>query len=168
MLYNLEINMDINDELKRLNSNGIEDNYKGFIAEIIADCAGNASDVLQKTKDVLKKIIDCELSFDDPIDDWRVILPEWFINACSSEITKNEAEEILRTPQGYELLANRWTISGFIYWFRPEIRSWYWWDGIIKDQNILLIKVLVDGDPFAWGALEFLLKSAGANSVEEL
>ena len=156
-------------EIRRL-SFGLSDNESSelFKTEIIARCSGNSSEVLEKTKEVLKIVINCELSFDDPVDDWEAVLPKWFVDACSPEISKEEAEELIKTGQGFETLSNMWTVSGFIYWFRPDQRSWYWWDGVTKDLNTLKIYLLVNGFPFAWGALEFLLKAAGVNSVEQV
>lgn len=156
------------EELKRLSFGVSEVQTEGFIVEILVTCDGNASEVLQKTKEVVKRIIDCELSFEDSVDDWKSILPNWFVEACSPEITKEEAEKLLETSRGFEALANRWTVSGFIYWFRPEEKSWHWWEGKIKDSNTLIVQILVSEFPFAWGSLGFLLRAAGADDVEEL
>lgn len=160
--------MNNNEELKRLAFGVSENETTGFIIEIVAGCEGNASEILQKVREVLKRVIDCELPFNASVEDWKAILPKWFVEACSPEINKQEAEKLLKTPQGFETLANTWTVSGFIYWFRPEERSWYWWDGIIKDHRTLIVQILVDEFPYAWGALEFLLKASGANNIEEL
>jgi hypothetical protein len=140
----------------------------GFITDLVAECKGNASEVLERCKDVLKKVVGSELSYEDSNDDWSVILPQWFIEACAKEISQEEAVRLIATPSGQVFLANRWTLKGFLYFFRSDDRSWYWWDGKVKDSDTLVVQLLVYGFPFAWEALAFLLKAAGADYVDEL
>jgi hypothetical protein len=154
-------------ELERLYGTGQNEVGNNLISELVVTCDGNAPEVLNKIKDVLKTIIGSELTVYDSIDDWKAILPEWLVASFSSEITKEEAKEILSKPNGQALLADRWTINGFLFWFRPEERNWFWWDAKVKDSNTLSIQVLVYGFPFAWGALRWLLNVAGASHVTE-
>jgi hypothetical protein len=58
-------------------------------------------------------------------------------------------------------------VSAFVHWFRPGERYWYWWDAEVKDTNTIHIKVIVQDEPFPWGSLDWLLRAAGALSVEE-
>lgn len=160
--------MKIEEELNNLMSLTKDSNSHGLTADLVVLCNGNAPEVLERCKDVLKKVIGSELSYEDSVDDWSALLPEWFVEACADEISREEADKILATPEGFAILANRWTVKGFIDWFRPEDRSWFWWNGKVKDSNTLMIQLVVYGFPFAWGALEFLLKASGANEVEEL
>jgi hypothetical protein len=160
--------MDKKNELNRLTNDVLKSEANGFVVDYTAECGNDASEVNQRIKDVIKRIIETDLSFDEPIEKWESILPEWFINSCSLEISKDEAEKLLSTPEGYALLESMWTVSGFIYWFRPEMRSWYWLSSKIEDENTLLIKVLVYSDPFASGALKWLITASGAKSMKEV
>jgi hypothetical protein len=159
--------MNIKNELNRLANDVPEPEANGFVVDYTAECGNEASEVNQRIKDVIKTIIETDLSFDEPIEKWEVILPEWFIKNCSPEISKDEAEKLLSTPRGYEILESMWTLTGFIYWFRPEMRSWYWLSSKVKNENTLLIKVLVYGYPFASGALKWLITAAGAKDITE-
>jgi|SRR5580765_6621861 len=160
--------MKLTEELKRLNGEPVLIEKGQLVVNFIVKCDGDASDVLRRAKEVLIRIIDCELTFEDSVEDWKAVLPEWFVNIASPELTRQEAEKLLSTPQGYEILARSWTVSGFIHWFRPEMRSWYWYDGEVRDRNNLLIQVLTYGYPFASGALEWLFKACGAERFEEI
>lgn len=134
-------------------------------AEIIVSCRGNAPEVLKRTKEILRQVLTSNLELDSPIDEWEKRIPTWFLDSCVSEPTGSEIQELLKTEKGFDALSNMWTLAGFLYWFRPELRSWYWWDGVLENSNILIIKLKVSGFPLAWGALQFLLKSAGAESA---
>lgn len=37
----------------------------------------------------------------------------------------------------------------------------------IKDENTFIVQLNVDGFPFAWGALKFLLEASGAKDIKE-
>ena len=158
------------DELNRLttetgNSNAID---IGFLkVELKVDCDGNSSEVLRKTKEVLVRVIDCELSLDDPIEDWKEVLPAWFVNSCAPELSSDKIDQILAKVDGFEVLSKLWTVGGFLYWFRPEERSWFWWGAVVKNQNAFIIELIVEGFPFAWGALDFLLHTSGAAHISE-
>jgi hypothetical protein len=51
-------------------------------------------------------------------------------------------------------------------WLQPEERQWYWWDGIARNTNELVVLVEVAGWPYGMGALECLLRAAGAESID--
>jgi hypothetical protein len=58
-----------------------------------------------------------------------------------------------------------WSLDNWVHWMRPENREWYWWDAEVVGGAAAVVEVEVDGWPFPWGSLEWLLKAAGANSV---
>jgi hypothetical protein len=65
-----------------------------------------------------------------------------------------------------------WSVMEWVSWFEPtddlyNQRYWFWWDAIIKDPNTLLVAVAVVDIPIPYGSLFWLLKAAGAISVEE-
>jgi len=59
-----------------------------------------------------------------------------------------------------------WSLSSWLYWLQPAERQWRWWDALIKDDDTVIVAVEVDGWPFPWGALAWLFKGCGADSVE--
>lgn len=135
--------------------------------ELLVACEGNSLEVLQKTTDVLIQVLEKSSDVDDSIVDWEAALPTWFVRKCAPEMQDSEVEKFLRTEEGTKTLSEIWTVSGFLYWFLPAMRSWYWSSGTIAGPDKLSIHLIVDGFPFAWGALKFLLRAAGAREIVE-
>jgi len=59
----------------------------------------------------------------------------------------------------------RWALADWLHWLRPDERSWYWWDAAVNGSHELRVRVEVPGWPAALGALTWLLRAAGADSV---
>jgi hypothetical protein len=59
-----------------------------------------------------------------------------------------------------------WSVSNWIYWFQPGERQWFWWDAVAEDTDTLQVVVEVDGWPFPWKNLDWLLQAAGATCVQ--
>jgi hypothetical protein len=155
-------------ELLRLDGVHTEARPGQILVSFELKCNGDAKEVIDRIRAVIKRVVDCELSFDDPLDDWRALLPKWFIDHCASEITRAEAEELMRTSTGYAELSTRWSLSGFLHWFRPEMRSWYWYAGHAETRGLATMVLITDGMPIATGALEHLTKAAGAVRMYEV
>ncbi|TWD73101.1 hypothetical protein FB561_6986 [Kribbella amoyensis] len=104
---------------------------------------------------------------------WAAVLPSWFLEACGPETSPAEAEEWLRawrllTPdRQLEVEAEEpWTLSDWLHWLQPGERTWYWLGARIRDPRVLVILLDVPGHPSPVGALDWLLKAAGATEVE--
>jgi hypothetical protein len=136
------------------------------IVRFIVRCPGNSSDVLRKCREVLNVVL-------PPLEEWREILPSWFIRQCVEERTEEEDEKWLEqwrqlSPEQQMRLSkeSRWSLSEWIAWFQAEDRSWYWWDAVIDNPTVLRVAVEVHEWPFPWGALDWLLRASGATIVE--
>lgn len=162
----------IKNELYRL-INGIEATEKTNSMEYVEfkiKCRSNSFDVLSKCKEVLKIVLCNNENAELTIDEWKKLLPLWFIEKCAKELSKEEAEERLNlTIEERRLIAKNesWTLSDWIYWFKPQERQWYWWDAKIVDFNTIHLVLECYGWPFAWGALRWLWKVCGAFECEE-
>lgn len=138
----------------------------------IAFCPGNAQEVLERTKSVLKLMNDAGTRQWPTDDCWRHWLPEWFVARCRPELTVEEAEAEMarrnRLPAEEQKRAaeERWSLLNWVYWFEPNNRQWYWWDGVVLDPNHLAVAIEVDAWPFPWGSLSWLLRASGAEKVE--
>lgn len=73
---------------------------------------------------------------------WSTELPTWFVDAHASE----DAE---------------WTLDNWLLGMDPSIRPWRWWSA---DGDELII--MIDGWPYPAAALLWLLRCAGARSVD--
>jgi hypothetical protein len=161
-------NMEKEKELSRLKGVCNEGDINGFTVTFTIDCPNNALEVSERIREVLIMIDESELSADESVEKWSSLLPKWFVSACSPEMSQQDAEKLLETPEGYAILENTWTINGFVYWFDQGMRSWYWLSNTVENENILLLKVLTYERPFAAGALKWLIEAAGGTCIQEI
>jgi hypothetical protein len=139
-------------------------------ARFLAKCDGSARDVLGRAKSVLEKVLPVTAGSWPSLDEWRHILPSWFVERCAPEMSREEAERRLGLPhEERERLeqVEGWNLSGWLYWFQPDQRQWAWWDAVAPDDDTIIVAIEVDGWPFPWGSLKWLLLASGAVTVEE-
>lgn len=161
-----------NDEIYRLiNGDNLDDNTNSnMLTTFIVKCDGNSFKILSKCKEVLKIVLEHNENLQLPLDEWRKLLPEWFIKKCSKELTKEEIDEYIKLPiEERDKIAegSGWCLSDWLYWFEPDQREWYWWSSKIVDNTTIKLVVAVEGWPFPWGALEWLCIACGAIDIEE-
>ena len=139
----------------------------GMSARLIVRCPGNAPDVLRKCKELLVIVLEQDVNNWPSLDAWRSLLPSWFVRQAEEEVSPEQAEQRLRLSLEERIrLSKKWSVSAFVYWFQPNERHWFWWDATAENANLVSVTVLVEGLPFPWGALEWLLRTSGAASVE--
>jgi len=61
----------------------------------------------------------------------------------------------------------RWSLLNWLHWMQPEERPWVWWDGRVETDSQARISVIVEGWPYPRGALDWLIRAAGALGVDE-
>jgi len=153
-------------ELLRLASleRGASNSNEGFVVDVIARTSESSALVLDRVREVLKVVLSNDLS--QSLEAWKSLLPSWFVSVCADEITQEEAERRRNLPMSErEHLAQQWTLSAWLYWFKPEERFWKWWDAACPDNRSIIVRILVTGYPFPSGSLEWLLRAAGATDV---
>ncbi|MHA3774773.1 hypothetical protein ACXR0O_24895 [Verrucomicrobiota bacterium sgz303538] len=124
----------------------------GLLAIFTAYCCGSPSEVQANAEQVMSTVI--RASADKPWPQWHEwpsILPPFFVESFNKRLLADED----------------WDLDGWLYWLRPENRTWYWWSARVSGRDTLEVAVVVDGFPFAWGALEYLLVGCGAFYVEQ-
>jgi hypothetical protein len=135
---------------------------------IVTHCQAGAENVLNRAKRVLEIMCaGAPVSSASP-EQWSRRLPEWFVKQLAPEPSDAEVAKYLSLPYEERMKAkdDPWTLSAWLYWFQPENRYWFWWDGVAADEKTLIVAIEVTEWPFPWGALKWLLKAAGAISVE--
>lgn len=142
------------------------------LIEVTVLAEGSIVDVIEKSKDVLR----AALSMDS--NEWRSPvadtgrLPSWFVAACAPEQTPDVEERWLVWWRGLDADARvraederSWTLADWMHWMQPTERQWSWWDARVEGDAMAIVLVEVQGWPSATGALEWLLRAAGASSV---
>jgi hypothetical protein len=61
-----------------------------------------------------------------------------------------------------------WRFDAWLYAFSEEERSWRWWGSRVDGPRRAGVFFEVDGWPYAWENLEWLLAAAGADVVENM
>jgi hypothetical protein len=142
-------------------------------AQLVARCNGDANDVLKAARSVMCAVLVRSRDRWPSDDEWRSLLPEWFVGRCAREKSKEEMASWLEwwrgLPQEQQAKANQenWSLSSWLEWFKPGERQWAWWSAFAENHDCIRVTVTVDDWPFAWGALEWLFIASGAESVFE-
>jgi hypothetical protein len=164
------------EELRHLRLGAYSDEKPGGIAivQFKAFCSGNATEVLSHCKEVLEIILrESGETHRLPDVSWRTVLPQWFLESCTQERTPAEVEDWLRwwrslssEEQSRVEAEATWSLEDWLYWLEPNRRKWFWWDGIVKNPNMLRVLVEVEEWPFAWESLAWLLRASKATSIQ--
>ena len=132
-----------------------------FVYYFIVDCDGDASEILRRAKKVFLIVNEWCLRPDWPsLEEWRSLLPGWFVSACAPERTSAdyEREEMERLQlSGRERIARarsrRQSLSEFTDCLDPEFRldrnyrMWIWGDSELRDENTIVFDIDQMGDP---------------------
>lgn len=126
--------------------------------------------VLRRCREVLAVVIDHQAGVWPDVAGWQELLPSWFVEACPEE-SSEEADRWLEwwrsLPRDQQFEAERsraWTLADWLYWLEPAERQWFWWDAKVEGDALHVI-VELSGWPAPLGALEWLLRAAGASTV---
>jgi hypothetical protein len=161
-------------ELMRLSSGQCGDSPPAgldrFEAEVV--CASDAEEVLARTKEVFQVILQQRPEHWPSLEEWRKLLPNWFVEASGPEQTEAEARAGLERwrslppdEQLRELSNERWAIGEFVHWFQPPERECWWWGAAVRGPNKLLICLVVEEPTPSHAALDWLLRAAGAVEI---
>lgn len=156
-------------ELDRLNSGDLDPPIDSWAATVFVQCDGNAAEVLTRTKEVLECVIDNELDQSDSEEFWNATLPAWFVSASRVESRVN-SDHGIENGLSYDLDKGApWKVGEFVEWFKPEMRTWFWWGSEVVTEENFEICLAVTEAAIAWGSLRWLLVAAGAKgfSIED-
>jgi len=147
----------------------------GLLTSFIVRSDGHAMVVLTRVTEALQRVIETSQREELSNAEWARILPAWLVESFAPERSQEEAEAWLRwwrqlppREQARAAAEDRWSLENWLYWFRPEQRSWRWWTGQIMNPDSLEIVVETEGLPVASGALEWLIRAAGGRVIEKL
>jgi hypothetical protein len=139
---------------------------------VLGEGGPGARVILERCRDVMAVVLEHSGPRWPAEHEWPALLPEWFIAACAPERSQAEAQRWLAwwRTLGPEAKAaaerdRRWTLTNWLFWLEPAERQWYWWDSETCADGRLRVAVEVGGWPAALGALDWLLRAAGAIQV---
>ena len=99
-------------------------------------------------------------------------LPRWFVDACATERGAAEEQRRLtawRRMSHEEKAANarfvRWTVQEWLHWMCPEECPWTSPRVAADGRDRVRVTLEVDGWPSAHGAVDWMLRAAGADDV---
>ena len=138
-------------ERRRLRD-GVDEDEKivGFAFQVyVVRCKGDAPAVLERAKHILEIINEHSLAGRWPSnEEWRGLLPEWFVEYWAPECTPEESEKYVEKwramsfeEQREDALTRRWSLRAWLGWMEPEERQWLWLDSRTRDPNTILIAV---------------------------
>lgn len=162
-------------EVRRLNGDHVPESEFGALGcvRFSVDCPFGASAVIEKAKGVLAAVDDQLLRPEHERSRWADVIPSWFQEECKRNMTPAEAQRWLSWWRGLpdaqkaEAEVNKdWSLDDWLYWVANDSRQWFWWDFQESDDGErVTLAVQVLSWPFAWGALRWLFKAAGASAV---
>lgn len=129
--------------------------------------------VVERAREVLRAVVPLTATELDAEAELPHRLPVWFVEQCAPEPSAEESARWLGwwRSLGPEDRARAeadkaWTLADWLYWLTPGERQWFWWDAEIDSTGSAFVVVVVDGWPAPLGALRWLLRAAGADSVD--
>lgn len=162
-----------NDELRRLDGQDL-DAVPSLLVRLVVT-ADDAEAVIDRVREVLRAVVPMSAEQLDREAEHPAVLPPWFVDRCAPEMTPVEAANWLAwwrglDPEGQAGAEEEkgWTLPDWLYWMRPDERQWYWWSLSVKSERSATLAVAVLGLPVPLGALRWLLKVAGAHSVDQV
>jgi hypothetical protein len=158
------------DELRRiLNGPRPGETAPGLLADFHVECRQEAEQVLKSARDVLLAALGHSAQDALTLEQWRAVLPTWFVEKFAPEISMDEAVRRRSLPMEERArLAENWSLGAWVHWLKPSERQWVWWDAEVTSTRLLRVKVVVGGFPFPSGSLKWLFECSGASSFELL
>ncbi len=118
------------------------------MAALVAICPEGAEPVRGRVAQVLDAVFAPRPSWPS-LDEWREILPRWFVDACSDDV------------RVVNCVIDKWSLRAWIYWFQPDQRRW-----TLRAMHAQGDRLVIEVEPtgrgsLLLGALEWLVKTAG-------
>jgi hypothetical protein len=162
-------------EAQRLRLSSMSGTTPGGLGTVqfTADCPGDATEVIQRAKEVMLIVSERTISGWPSNDEWKRTLPSWFLAECAPLKTREESDRFMEWWRGLspeeQARAEReeaWSLDAWLHWMSPDNRCWTWWDARTNTMDTAIVAVEVKDWPFPWGALRWLFRAAGARSLD--
>jgi hypothetical protein len=138
---------------------------------VLARGGSDAGEVLDRSRAVLLMVLERSGPQWPAAEEWRSLLPPWFVAACGPPVPREETQRWLDwwralgpADRARAESERPWALEDWLYWLTPPERQWFWWDATAGDGT-LRVTVEVPDWPAALGALDWLLRASGAAEV---
>lgn len=142
-----------------------------FEVVVVLSCPAGAADCLARMREVLDRIESVGTRW-PALDRWEQELPEWFVRACASPMSDEEAQAWLQRWRGMSQAEQSraseekpWSLPDWLYWMEPAQSVWRWTRATQRNALDLEVTLAVAGLPVALGAFKWLARTAGAERV---
>ncbi|MBL9202286.1 MAG: hypothetical protein JNL39_17375 [Opitutaceae bacterium] len=137
----------------------------GPLVTVEASCDRIAADVLQEVRELWAIVVWQEEPAKLSEEQWRAILPGWFVGSCVAESDSDGAQES-RVGLGNAVACPPLTLGEWMRQVAPPVRSWAWWAANVTAPHAFEVKVTTDNAGADLRALFWMLSCAGARAVE--
>lgn len=133
------------------------------LAELVyqADLGNEPRIILTRILEVMEMILEVPRSSWLSENAWRDKLPQW-LQSESPNLSREELEKRRNSAPREQWHELPWQFDGWLHGM--QCRGWRW-SGYTLNQTILTVYLVIDDSPVYEGALEHLLRAAGAKDV---
>jgi hypothetical protein len=139
----------------------------GRLVRLHVGCARDAMHVHQSLRELWATVLWQPVPERLSLAEWRLILPGWFVEKLAPEIQTDDP--LLRRAfqlQDRMRPADAWTLGAWVRTLGSGVRRWQWWSAAAVAPHGLELTVDVTGEGEGIEALHWLLRCAGAESIE--
>lgn len=147
-------------ELNKLTKKEIK-NVSGSLVKFTVICERQAQEVIDSCEAILTSFDRTFLEHESlDVVLYQQVFPSEF---CKKFLLLDDVLEDHSDPEK----DYAWTMNDWLFMMHPDERFWYWWETKVIDDFSFEVTVLVDGVPFGYGSLEWLLITNGARRLSD-
>ena len=136
------------------------------LASFTVRCSSDAVTVLDRARSAFAAVLRHPNANFDDLSFWQSVLPAHFVSQCAPEMSEMDKEAFMQLPLEERMREAPWSVLGWVFWFQPAERQWYWWRADCSEASTIVVQVQPVDWPFAHGALDWLFLASGARTVE--
>lgn len=149
-------------------------NQADITVAFLITCRGPASDTLQKSRSIMKLLLEHSQNRWPTDEEWFNIFPEWFTSQFIPQPPKAELVERLNQwrqlpweERRRDSLVKQWSLHAWMFAMAPREREWRWMSAQCIDEKTIHFCAEFQDWPAGWAQLEWLFLACGASSIDE-
>jgi hypothetical protein len=141
--------------------------------ELAGKCAGNGREVARRVDEIFAIVTTAQTLAEWPGDEAVAAqLPAWLVGGCApeqtpAEVTRSLARWRTMSPEekATDARTEAWTLRDLLHWMHPDECPWRSPRVVQASNDLVRVILEVDGWPVAHGAVDWILRVAGAYDV---